>query len=128
MKIVDFKNGINAEIPSDWELEENGNLMSLYNPENGVGALQLSFYNVGDASSIDVTKELEKYIEDKHENFIIKTINRHAYGDTEDEDGVYWRYWLFLEKSIVIFVSYNCDESDKGVEDHLVDRILGSIS
>lgn len=64
----------------------------------------------------------------KHENIIIKTIDQHAYGNVEGEDGIYWRYWLFLKKSIVIFVSYNCDESDKGVEDYLIEGIVGSIS
>ncbi len=128
MKIVNFNNGIKLKIPNDWKSEESDGLVALYDPENGVGALQLSSYNIGAASPTDVSKELESYLEDKYENIVVKAIDGHAYSSVEDEDGIYWRYWLFLKDVIAIFVSYNCDKSDKGVEDSLVEKIIHSIN
>ncbi|MCX2496411.1 hypothetical protein OQX63_23185 [Pedobacter sp. PF22-3] len=127
MKIVDFNNGIKGKIPNDWKSETSDDVVSLYEPDNGVGALQLSFYNIDNAPSIELSKELESYLGDKHEKIIVKIIDGRAYSDIEDEDGIYWQYWLFLKDTTVIFVSYNCDKSDKGIEDPVVKEIISSI-
>lgn len=126
MKIVNFNNGIRGRIPNEWKSETNDGVVSLYEPDNGVGALQLSFY-LDNASFIDPSEELESYLGNKHEKIIVKIIDGRAYFDIEDEYGVYWQYWLFLQDRTVIFASYNCDKSDKGIEDHIVKEIIGSI-
>ena len=126
MKLFHFDNGIEVKMPDNWKVEEEGNVVSLYDPENGVGALQFSIYKAN-SSSINVSDELEDYIDDKHEHLDIKQISNYAYCDIIDEDDVYWRYWLFLKMDDVVFVSYNCDETDKNHEYDLINDIIESV-
>jgi hypothetical protein len=51
--------------------------VSLYDPENGIGALQFSTYKAN-GSYINVSDELENYLDDKHEHLDIKQISNYA--------------------------------------------------
>ncbi|QEL03451.1 hypothetical protein FKG96_22335 [Olivibacter sp. LS-1] len=61
-------------------------------------------------------EELKDYLSDKYENVTVTLLNGKAYSVTVDEDKVYWRYWLFLKRDNIIFVSYNCDEEENDKE------------
>lgn len=127
MKSFYFDKGIKVMIPDGWEEEKGDSLMSLYDPIEGVGALQLSFYKVSNPDSIDLCKELEEYLNDKHDNINIRRLANYAYCSVVDEDGVYWRYWLFLKLRDVVFASYNCDEAVKDQEYGVIDDIVKSL-
>lgn len=127
MKSFYFDNGIKVMIPDSWEEEKEDNLVSLYDPVEGVGALQFSFYKASNPDSIDLSKELEGYLEDKHDGVDIKQLANYAYCSVVDEDGVYWQYWLFLKLGDVVFASYNCDEAVKKQESGLIDDIIKSV-
>lgn len=42
-------------------------------------------------------------------------------------DSVHWRQWFLRHGRIALFVTYNCAEKDRGIEDAEVDRMLGSL-
>ena len=127
MKSFYFDNGIKVMIPDSWEQEKRDNLVTLYDPVAGVGALQFLFYKASNPDSIDLGKELGGYLEDKHDGVDIKQSTKYAYCSVVDEDGVYWRYWLFLKLGDVAFASYTCDEAVKKQEYGLIDDIIKSL-
>ncbi|MGK9126704.1 hypothetical protein M1D52_22000 [Olivibacter sp. SA151] len=120
-----FGDDIGVMIPEEWEVYQEEGVVTIYDPVKGVGALQLSLYGTG--KEVDVLGELKDYLSDKYEDITVSLLNGRAYFETVDEDEVYWRYWLFLKKGEIIFVSYNCDEEEKGKETTVVDEIIRSI-
>ena len=42
-------------------------------------------------------------------------------------DGIQWRQWFLRHGPVALFVTYNCAEADRGVEDADIDRMLGSL-
>jgi hypothetical protein len=45
-----------AVLPESWIVEEDEGIISLYNPEDGVGALQFSVFSVASPSNIALKK------------------------------------------------------------------------
>ncbi|MGK9123895.1 hypothetical protein M1D52_07230 [Olivibacter sp. SA151] len=124
-KLFYFGDDIGVMIPEEWEVYQEEGVATIYESAKGIGALQLSLYRKG--KEVDVLEELKDYLSDKYENVTVTLLNGKAYSETVDEDKVYWRYWLFLKRDNIIFVSYNCDEEEKGKETTVVDEIIRSI-
>lgn len=112
--------------PDTWTYEEDGNVLSVYDSKDGVGALQFSSYEVDNITSIDLKEELEDYVSDKHENFKVQRLDKYAFCKCEDEKGNVWRYWIFTRENTVIFASYNCLKEDVGKEDAEIDAVVKS--
>ncbi len=127
MKILNLNNDLKLTAPDNWEIETDENIVSLFNTDNGVGALQFSFYQVGDIDSIDLKKELFEYLSDKYENITVTLVNSCAYSNVTSGNR-HWKYWLLKKKKEVIFISYNCNENDRNLEGQIVDNIVKSIS
>lgn len=124
-KLFRFGDGITVTIPEEWEVYQENGVVTIYDPVKGVGALQLSLY--GKSKEVNVLDELKDYLSDKYEDVAVDLLDGRAYSETVDEDDVYWRYWLFLKKDDIIFMSYNCDEEEKDRETTVIDEIIRSI-
>lgn len=128
MKVYKINEGISFSFPSNWLVEHDNNLISVFDPQNGVGALQFSIYEIKDTNSINLVEKLSDYLEEKHGAVSVKLFIDYSYSDLTDEDGVYWRYWLFSKKNRIIFVSYNCAQEDIGQEDTEIMQIIKSLN
>ena len=42
-------------------------------------------------------------------------------------DRIHWRRWFLRHGPVALFVTYNCAEADRGIEDADVDQMLGSL-
>lgn len=83
---------------------------------------------VPNISDIDPIEDLFWYIADKHNDLEVKLTNGYAYADITDHSGIYWRYWLFKNSEAVLFVSYNCNLTDKDKEESVIETIIRSIN
>jgi hypothetical protein len=119
---------LRAIIPNNWKEEKGENTFLLYDPVDGVGALQVSSYKAIKQDSMDLGAELKDYLGNKHDGLNITKFSNCAYCTLIDEDGVYWRYWLISKINEVLFASYNCDQACKGQEDGVVDDIMKSLT
>ena len=121
-------NALNFSIafPDNWTHEEDGNVLSVYDSNQGVGALQFSSYEVDDIASVDLKAELEDYVSDRHEKFSIQEVSGYAFCKSEDEKGNIWKYWIFKRGSTLVFASYNCLKEDVGKEDAKIEAIIKS--
>lgn len=127
MKNYQYNDHFGFAYPETWEVGNDGNLISVYDPENGLGALQFTLYEVVEPSGIDLISEFEDYLGDRHGHFEIQTGGDFVYCIVKDEEEVWWRYWLFIQGNIMVFATYNCEQQDKGKEDQEVERIIKSI-
>lgn len=126
MKNYRYNEQFGFTFPDRWEVADDGNLISIYDPNNGLGALQFTLYEVGDPSGIDLISEFEDYLANRHGHFDIEQGDDFVHCDIRDEDGVWWRYWLFIKGNTLVFTTYNCDQQDIGKEDQKVEEIIKS--
>ncbi|GAA3934939.1 hypothetical protein GO495_15050 [Chitinophaga oryziterrae] len=115
--------------PNSWQIEQDKNVISLYDPINGVGSIQFSIYYASNSQNISLKDELEDYVSDKHNKFVISVNDLYACTNyLLDEDGVrYWKYWLFIKDNMLVFASYNCEKEDYGKEEKIVDEIMNAL-
>ncbi len=116
------------EYPDNWSAEMGSNgVVSLYNPDDGVGALQFSFYQVPNPEDKVLENELKNYLKDKLNDFnIIGNIDYTYCSYIHEEKRIAWRYWIFLNKNLLIFATYTCEIVDVGNENDIVDGIIQS--
>lgn len=123
---TDDKFGFVFLYPEDWVWEKEDNVISVYDPERGLGALQLSIYYVGNDGQIDLKAELEDFLQD-YSSFKVEMMGDVAYSKLKD-DGRFWQYWFFRKGNSLILASYNCEIKDRGEEDEAIMGILSSFA
>jgi len=122
MKSIHLDKNIIASIPNNWGINIGQGGVSLFDPINGVGAVQFSFYTVHNPYSLNLADELDEYLKDKYENVQANLLGDLAYVSLVSSSGILWRYWLLRKMSNIIFVSYNCKKED------IVDNIIQSVA
>ena len=111
--------------PDSWTIARDMNLISLYDPNDGVGVLQFSVFYVDENKIVSLKSELADFLEGKHLNFKISSKTNYAYcWLTENE--TFWQYWLFRKRNIIVFVTYNCKIIDVGAESETIEKIIES--
>jgi hypothetical protein len=125
MKTYELNNLISFYYPNNWIVEVDEKLVSVYDQINGVGALQLTIYEIHNNDEIDLLKEFTEFINERHIDFDVNNKGECLYSEISDED-IWWRYWLLKNGNVLIFATYNCDIPDKGKEDMIVDKIVKS--
>ena len=128
MRKVYLKSDFAIKIPENWVSIGEQEVISVYDPKNGKGALQFSFYTVEDAISLNLVDELQDFLKGKNFSTTPSLKNDTAYLATTAENNKYWRYWLIRRDETIIFVTYNCSNEDIGSDDNFVEEIISSIS
>jgi uncharacterized protein YkuJ len=128
MKPIHLSEDFITEIPDNWEAEVSQGTISLFDSVNGVGVMQVSFYTVQNAYSLNLVDELEDYLKDTYDDVSATLTDDFAYFDIVSSSSTFWRYWLLRRKANIIFVSYNCAKEDIDKEGDVVDKIIKSIN
>jgi len=118
---------LSFSIPDNWVFEREKNLISVYEPHDGVGALQFSIYYIDEDRDISLQSELIEFLNGKHSKFEVKNILNYVYCFL-NENGTYWKYWLFRKNIILVFATYNCAMNDADKESEVIERIIQSAS
>ena len=120
---IDNKLGFSFLYPKNWDLEKDENIISLFEPKLGFGVLQISTYYVNNPEKINLNEELNEYLEDYKGKYLIK--NKNSILCTElNMKNRFWKYWIFVKGTILVFVTYNCSIEDKGKEEVIYDSII----
>lgn len=123
--------GFSIVLPDDWELEQEKNVFTCYNPTEGVGALQISVYYSELKNSIDPRKELIDYLTERNilDDEIIESIestsSKSSVSYVEEDD--YWEVTIMVKRDKIFFITYNCEMQDQLEEQVEVEQILKSI-
>jgi len=115
-------NRYNITLPEGWIFEEDKNLASIFEPNNGKGVLQISSYETPIDYDINVKKELAEFVQSYFEglNFIeiiagIQDQSQYSFFELENEN-THWAFWILYEAKSLLFITYNCEMLDKGKE------------
>lgn len=119
------------EYPDDWVVEEIDDLVTLYRPEGGVGALQISaFQTPGPQDCRDVLLE---YLADQNvsidgETVIVQQQGKKSISTYSYEEGDWYRkVWIVSQDEYVLFTTYNCRAAFRDYETTDADAMVLSI-
>ena len=133
MKIF-HKDFLEFEIPDGWKVDEN-ETVSIYNEENGDGAITFSFYNVlGDSRPLYqiVSVMKKKYVEENNISVpkisLIKEDDSHKL-ETFDEgtthDGWFFKMYVVAKYPRIVFATYYSENRTQEIG--VIDRIIKSM-
>ena len=117
--------------PGSWELEEDNETVTLYNPDRGVGALVLSSYSTLGTSKAEALLnqflENQNIIADKDRITLTEQAEaRIASYDHKSPQG-YMKAWAILEEALLVLVMYNCKSGPEEREMRVVEEIVKSL-
>ena len=119
-------------IPDNWGYSEDENIVSFYDEVNGEGELQVSSYAISKDQNIDVASELSEMLTDKigmqRQDILpkISVLNNLAnFYFTEDKK--YWEYYMVFRNGKLLFITYNCNQTDILVQKYIINKIVKSI-
>lgn len=127
------------EIPISWVFHEEDGVISLYDEENGVGVLQISFVKKDGTikyTSQDLVINLaENFLSQPNFHFrkiafIKYSIN--GFPATEmtliENETDFWLVWHIDGNSRVACITYNCQYTDKDMEQKICKSIINTFS
>ena len=119
------------EIPENWKVEENENTISIYNEDEGLGAITITSYLIPETYSFDLRKELIDCVDNTINNQDgIKEYDLQekqiAEIDIKNDKGL-WRFVIVFSKQKALFITYNSDVVDSN-EINTVSHIIASIN
>lgn len=117
-----------ATVPDSWVVDTEDEMTSLYDPD-GIGTLVISTVVEEEAISDDYIEELVSEHLDAGAQ-----LQNESYGPFSgvgccfELDDDYWCEWYLCFDNILLFITYNCDLSDEGDEDDVIEQILESLT
>jgi hypothetical protein len=116
-----------VKYPSDWIVDVHQEAVSFYE-KYGVGALQISAYSKNTEITIE---DLYELISDEIPQSA--NLNDVKAGDftglaTEFEyKNHFWRHWILSKRNVLLYVTYNCEFEESGVEIESIQQIINSL-
>jgi hypothetical protein len=116
------------ELPPEWEAEQEDESI-IIGDEDGVGEIVITTMEkqddiVSDEELVEFTQDLEKNY-GKGTKINISELDGYYYHYREDNDAV--REWCLRCDSLLVLITYSCDESNAGMDDSAVDEILSTL-
>ena len=96
--------------------------------DDAVGALQISCaYKEGRVRDDDLRDFAEEHLVAGAKTRKVEIGAFSGFEFCYEKDGRYWRQWFLRNGSVALFVTYNCDLADAGVENGQVQSILRTL-
>ena len=118
--------------PGNWEIEEDEDCMTFYDPQDGVGALQVSAYSAPlpeDPKAVLLEYLSDKRIPIKKRKIAVQQVESKIISsyDFTNEKG-FEKIWFISQGLYVLFVTYLCGTENIGKETDLIEEIVDSIT
>jgi hypothetical protein len=118
-----------ASCPQGWIMETDEDSVLLYDPDEGVGTLEISCFCKDDSATTE--EELLELAADT----IAAGARRMdvSLGDMSgllffySDEGMAWKEWYLAAGNCVFFITYDCPEEMEGAEDEELAEIIGSL-
>ncbi len=118
-----------ANCPQDWVMETDEDSVLLYDPDNGVGTLEISCFCKEDGTTT------QEELLDLAADTIASGARRMdvSLGGMDGllffytEEGMAWKEWYLAAGNCIFFITYDCPEELEGAEDDELVEIIGSL-
>lgn len=118
-----------ATCPQGWIMETDEDSVLIYDPDDGVGTLEISCFCKEDVATTE--EELLELAADTIASGA-RRMDVHL-GDMSGllffyvEEGMAWKEWYLAAGNCVFFITYDCPEELEGAEDEELAEIIGSL-
>ena len=116
-----------VNLPTLWEAEASDGTDILYDKE-GIGELVISTFYQEDGIDDEQLEDLAS--EHIDADGIVEDVDLGSFSGfviSYTDEGEYWCEWYLKSEKVLLFVSYNCDESNEEVDEDVVESILASL-
>lgn len=138
MKYVSSAGWYSMSYPDDWIVEEDKEkepyVTTFYDPEKGVGVLQVSAYDIPIKPDFNLVSQFIESLSDigvsaNREEIYVNIFKDKGvvYYDSVLDSNHYFRYWMINRQNRLLFITYNCAPEDKGKEDKVVEEVIETI-
>lgn len=116
------------ELPDEWEAEQDGETIFIAD-EDGVGEIAITTLQKQQGNVDDM--ELQNYVEDvvaefgKGQALIVAGLQGYYFCYQDAGEAV--REWYLRDGSLLILITYSCDEENAKMDDGAVDEILSTL-
>ena len=134
MKQYTSPNFFNLVVPDNWEYKDEDSIVTLYNSQNGLGAIQISKFSIPTNYKMNLVNELSEFVSEKFKNLnkqeLIKNIKERKNLSLVEVrvDQRYWVFYIIFKNAKLLFVSYNCNIEDENKEIPVVYEVIDSIN
>jgi hypothetical protein len=115
-------------LPPNWEWEEDEDCVGFFTADSA-GALQVSAYLKDD--DVVTQEDLEDFIPEEIQAIVLDTPVKigHFSGYTAKyvEEDTYWRQWWLMAGPLMVYLTYNSEAEDHGMEDATIDEIVSTL-
>ena len=119
--------GFSFQYPDDWQVQVNNDIVAVFDPLLGLGAIQISVYRPLNTPVADIETAFKEYLSVRHDDFIFEDRTPFYHGSASGHDGTLWEYWMFAWGDSAILATYNCHIRDAGKERKKVQEIIESL-
>lgn len=133
MKYTSHSNFYSLVLNDNWTIEEYENIITIYDPTDGFGAINISSYQIPENYFFKAQDELADFISGdinicNTEEIIVTNVNDLNIASFEQiVEKRYWLYYVFYRKHKAVFITYNCDSNHKTYEKTSVHSIIKSL-
>jgi hypothetical protein len=124
-------------LPNGWSNEADEDLISVFNEDDGVGALQISFAlrsELKEPSSREAIELAKQFVKQRgwevpESSIVSCTIGLAPASEIsliDPSTGRFWRVWHLVSLKRVALVTYSCDPEEAEVEKQACDAIMES--
>ncbi|WP_127478118.1 DUF3805 domain-containing protein [Sulfurivermis fontis] len=118
-----------ASCPPGWIMENDEDSVLLYDPEEGIGTLEISCFCKEEGATTD--EELLDLAADTlaagARRMDVSLGDMHGLMLSYSEDNMAWKEWYLAAGHCVFFITYDCPEDMEGAEDEELAAIIGSL-
>ncbi|GAB4291489.1 MAG: hypothetical protein Kow0096_05720 [Thiohalomonadaceae bacterium] len=111
-------------------MENDGDSVLLYDPEEGIGTLEISCFCKDEGATTD--EELLDLAADTlaagARRMDVNLGDMHGLMLSYSEDNMAWKEWYLAAGHCVFFITYDCPQDMEGAEDEELAAIIGSLT
>lgn len=120
----------NATCPQGWIMETEEDSVLLYDPDNGVGTLEISCFckEQGETTTQELLDLAADTLAAGARRMDVSLGGMTGLLFFYTDDGTAWKEWYLAAGNCVFFITYDCPEEMEGVEDDELAEIIGSLT
>jgi hypothetical protein len=116
------------ELPEEWDAEQDDETI-IISDEDGVSEIAITTLEKADGLVDD--NELKQYCHDVEQEYgaggKIQVADLDGFYFTYKDQGDVVREWYLRYESMLLLITYSCEDENAGMDDSAVDQILGTL-
>jgi len=118
------------ELPQEWQAEMADDCVSISDCDEisflDISAIKKQGASVAEEDLLDLSDDL---LQQKipYQSVTVASLRGISFVYDDRDEGVAWREWYLAQDDLLLYITYNTDLENKGLDDAVVDEILATL-